>query len=58
MEPYRVKESTDGKFIGKSVEFTPPPLMIGEHEFFYEKVVVSGDSLILSNSNYVILISQ
>jgi len=55
---YKITESTDKKFVGKEVELTSPPLMLGTHPFRYEKVVVSGEDLIVSNSNYVIYLTK
>jgi hypothetical protein len=56
---YKIITTTDGKYVGKNFELTPPPVAIADGFLFqYEKSFTSGDLLVLSNSNYVIVAKE
>lgn len=52
---YRIIATTDKKFEGAEFELTASPVVINEElTFYYEKKLIAGKDLVLSNSNYVI----
>lgn len=53
----RIVETTDGKHVGKEVEYeVGKPIKIGKSfDMTVEKIQFSGKVVILSNSNYVII---
>lgn len=53
---HQIIYTTDDKYVGQEFEFTDEPIGLSEDMIMIpDKVVHSGDTLVVANSNYVII---